>query len=155
VLIVDGALSVNDERGPGGMLNLIEPLPGGDDHPADDQASQRKHDTGAAVLGRGDSVDRPDHGLQRLINLRHTPALGHAKIIYPPRPIKHSFVAPSAVWHGRLFDASHGDLFDEPVGAVPSAQYPPGSAPDSRGDLAGRGYRAQAAVVLEAASDRC
>ncbi|HZE01371.1 MAG TPA: hypothetical protein VE155_06355, partial [Pseudonocardiaceae bacterium] len=77
---------MDDERGLGRMLNLIEPLPVGDDCPADDQASQRKYDTGAAVLGFGESVDRPDHGLQRLVNLRHTRSLSHVKIIHPPRP---------------------------------------------------------------------
>lgn len=78
-----GPPNVHDERGTGGVLNLMKPLPGGNDRPADDQTTQREHHTGAAVLGLvGESVDRPDHGFQRLVNLRHTPALGHATIVH-------------------------------------------------------------------------
>src|SRR5947209_2454060 len=49
----------------GAVLNLITPLPGGNDRHADRQATQRERHTGTAVLGLGDSVDHPDHGLQR------------------------------------------------------------------------------------------
>jgi hypothetical protein len=36
VLVVDATSDVHDERGTGGVLNVIEPLPVGDDRSADD-----------------------------------------------------------------------------------------------------------------------
>jgi hypothetical protein len=85
---------MHDERGTGRVLNLVDPLPVGDDRSADDQATQREHDTGAAVLALGESVDRPDYSFQRLVNLGHTPALGHAKIVHHRGLVEHSFLAP-------------------------------------------------------------
>jgi hypothetical protein len=36
VLVVDATLDVHDERGTGGVLNVMKPLPVGDDRSADD-----------------------------------------------------------------------------------------------------------------------
>ena len=95
MLVVDGPSNVHHERGTGAALNLTEPLPGGDDRPADHQATQREHETRTAGLALGESVDRSDHGFQRLVNLGYgyTPALGHAGIVHHRRLVEHSFLA--------------------------------------------------------------
>jgi|SRR5947209_20635553 len=82
----------------GGVLNFIEPLPVGDDRSANDQATQRQHDTRTAGLALGESIDRPDHGFPRLVNLGYgyTPALDHAGIVHHRGLVKHSFLAHPA-----------------------------------------------------------
>jgi hypothetical protein len=93
VLVVDATPDVHDERSTGGVLNVIEPLPVRDDRSTDDQATQREHDTRSAVLALGESVDRPDHGFQRWVHLRHNPALGHAVIVHHRGLVEHNFLA--------------------------------------------------------------
>ena len=66
----------------------------GDDRSAEDQATQREHDARAAVLALGESVDRPDHGFQRLVNRRYIPAVGHAGIVHHRGLAEHGFLPP-------------------------------------------------------------
>src|SRR5918994_7723649 len=50
VLVVNGAASVHRECCTGRMLDLVKPLPIGDDRPTDDQATHREHNRRAAIL---------------------------------------------------------------------------------------------------------
>src|SRR5919107_1693292 len=96
VLVVNGAASVHCERRTGGMLDLVKPLPIGDDRPTDDQATHREHNRRAAILSLHQTVDLADHDFQRPVDLR-VRMVGHPSILLSPSTGPRCNMEPAAV----------------------------------------------------------
>src|SRR4051794_36865070 len=65
------------------MLDLVEPLPIGDDRPTDNHATHREHHRRAAILSLYQTVDLADQDFQRPVDLR-VPMVGHPAILLCP-----------------------------------------------------------------------
>src|SRR3954447_15543694 len=78
------------------MLDLVKPLPIGDDRPTDDQATHREHNRRAAILSLHQTIDLADHDFQRPVDLR-IPMAGHPSILLSPATRPRCNIQPAAL----------------------------------------------------------